>query len=262
MANKIYLQLEHVGTVDNIKPSVSVIIPTYQEEQYIGETLAELTRAKEFSETKGIQSELIVADAGNDRTSEIARRFTDRVFKLNHDGVSRARNIGASKAQGNILVFVDADALVSSNTISEVARDFEDEKAAAVVSYVLPDNRHSLSASEKLFFKLDVFFIRHLVKSSRLFVKFYTRGDLIAVRREAFMEVGEFNEKLNVMEITELLEKLSNIGKVKVLSGPVFESGRRIRRYGLIKNYLVWFRNFASYIVSKRPYSKTWEPIR
>jgi glycosyltransferase involved in cell wall biosynthesis len=181
---------------------------------------------------------------------------------LGSKGVSKARNFGASKAQGEVLVFEDADAIVPENILNDIAETFTDSSVAGAVSYVLPRKREILSASEKLFFELDAFFIRKIAICSGVFLRFYTRGDVIAARKENFFKVGGFDEKLNCMEITDLLEKLAKSGLIKVLNVPVFESSRRIKRYGLVKTYLIWWRNFLSFFVLKKPFSATWEPVR
>jgi glycosyltransferase involved in cell wall biosynthesis len=252
----------NLKAVATIRANISVIIPTYREEPYIKRTLAALTRAKTASEQKKIQSELILVDSGIDKTAEIAKKFTNKIFVSNFRGVSKARNLGASKAEGNVLVFVDADVLVPSKIIDEVQKVFAHKNTVAAVTYVLPQKNGGLSASEKIFFKLDSFFISKIVKKCRTFMTLYTRGDLVAVRKDSFVDVKGFDEDLNCMEITELIRKLLKKGNVEVLGIPVFESCRRIRRYGLWKNYLLWLKNYASDFLRKKPFSNTWEPIR
>jgi len=221
-----------------------------------------LSKAQKFSEHAGVQSEIIIVDSGRDKTFEKARKYTSKTFKLGSKGVSKARNFGASKAQGEVLVFEDADAIVPENILNDIAETFTDSSVAGAVSYVLPRKREVLSASEKLFFELDAFFIRKIARYSGVFLRFYTRGDVIAARKENFFKVGGFDEKLNCMEITDILGKLAKSGIVKVLNVPVFESSRRIKRYGLVKTYLIWWRNFLSFFVLKKPFSATWEPVR
>jgi len=252
----------NVRKVKAIQTRVSIIVPTYEEEAYIENTLSSLERAVNSAEHRHVESEVIVVDAGTDNTYEKAKRFTENVYKTDHDGVSRARNLGASKANGNILVFVDADTIVPLNILSELEKTFAHKDVVASVGYVLPDGNNDLSVSERLFFKLDSFFIRRIVKFSKIFLKFYTRGDMLAVREKTFREVGGFDLKLNCMEITELLARLSKRGKIEVLDVPIYESGRRIRRYGLARNYMIWGRNFVSFNLLKKPFSSTWEPVR
>lgn len=85
---------------------VSVIIPTYNEEDVIKECLRSLNKQnyKDF--------EVIVVDDGSiDKTLERIQdtRYGIRVFKQRHKGAGAARNLGARRAKGEILVFVDAD---------------------------------------------------------------------------------------------------------------------------------------------------------
>lgn len=93
---------------------ISVIIPVYNEEKVIGNCLRSL-------ENQTIKTEIIVIDDGStDATiAEIQNTKSEinlLLFKQNHLGPGVARNLGAGKATGDILVFVDAD--------MEFAQDF------------------------------------------------------------------------------------------------------------------------------------------
>ena len=84
---------------------VSVIIPTYNEEESIGDCLLSL-------QSQNIDSyEIVVVDDGStDKTVDIVKKFNDvKLFTQGHRGAGAARNLGTSKSQGEILVFVDAD---------------------------------------------------------------------------------------------------------------------------------------------------------
>lgn len=227
---------------------ISIIIPTYQEEKYIKETLARLARAKSLAASKGIESEIFVVDSGHDKTLELAKAITEKVFKFKERGVSKARNFGASKATGDILLFMDADVIVPADLLEEVMRTFKDEAVVAAISRVQPLNfgSPSLSASKRLFYLLDDVFVKNCVKH-KLLLRFYNRGDVLAVQRDSFFKTGEFNEKLATMEITELIIKLSEVGRVALLKTTVYESVRRLERWGVLKSYLVWWKYYASY---------------
>jgi glycosyltransferase involved in cell wall biosynthesis len=240
-----------------------MVIPTYQEEEYIKETLVHLARAKSAATSKGIESEILVVDSGHDKTFKFARRTTDKVFKFRERGVSKARNFGASKASGDILLFIDADVIVPVNLLEEVARTFEDKAVVAAISRVLPRTlrSHSLSVSKRLFYLLDDIFVKNCVKH-KLFLRFYNRGDVLAVYRDSFFKTGGFNEKLTIMEITELILKLSEVGRIALLNTTVYESVRRLKQWGLLKSYLVWWRNYASYQLVRRPIDEHYEVVR
>jgi glycosyltransferase involved in cell wall biosynthesis len=91
------------------KPEVSIIIPAYDEEKYIGVCLKSLAE-----QTHPAYEVIVVDDGSTDRTVEIVQQFVakDNRFKLlqqNHQGPGEARNLAARQAQGNILLFCDAD---------------------------------------------------------------------------------------------------------------------------------------------------------
>lgn len=94
--------------------SISVIIPAYDEEKCLGETLESIQRAKDFLlEKAAVPTQVIVVDNDSvDSTAEIALSFRAKVVKEPKHNVARVRNAGASSALGNVLVFIDADTIV------------------------------------------------------------------------------------------------------------------------------------------------------
>ena len=93
---------------------ISVIVPAYNEERYLGETLKSIQRAKEYLLNKdAVQTEIIVVDNGStDSTSDLARSCGASVVEEPKHNIARVRNVGASSAKGNVLVFIDADTIV------------------------------------------------------------------------------------------------------------------------------------------------------
>ena len=88
---------------------LSIIIPTYNEENYLPLLLKSI-QAQNFSDY-----EIIIADAGSqDRTREIARDADCRVVDGGLPAVGRNR--GAESAQGEYLLFLDADVCLTDGT--------------------------------------------------------------------------------------------------------------------------------------------------
>lgn len=87
---------------------VSVIIPTYNEEKFIGRCLASLQKQKLDN---GDELEIIVVDDGStDQTVNRVKSFTNvKLLHQSHKGPALARNQAAKHARGEILVFIDAD---------------------------------------------------------------------------------------------------------------------------------------------------------
>lgn len=102
-------------------PNISVVIPALNEEAYLGETLAAVSLA--ISEL-GEVAEVIVANSGSeDRTVEIAKEHGARVVEAGKGNVAIARNAGAREAQGEILVFVDADTLWPAQLLVRISQE-------------------------------------------------------------------------------------------------------------------------------------------
>lgn len=102
---------------------LSIVIPAYNEAAGLGETLADLNRARTFLERKNkIQSEIIVVDnASDDATAEVARASGATVVFEKQKSIARARNSGAHVSTGDVLVFVDADTIVPDRVLWRIA---------------------------------------------------------------------------------------------------------------------------------------------
>lgn len=108
-------------------PRVSVVIPAYNAEATIGKCLASLS-AQTFRDF-----EAIVADDGStDQTAEIAARFATVVRAERNLGAGAARNLGASRAVGNILAFTDSDVVLPSDWLARIVKLFDERGARCV----------------------------------------------------------------------------------------------------------------------------------
>lgn len=239
---------------------ISVILASKNEEKYIGNTLEKVDEASGEARKQNINTEIILIDSSTDNTFKEAKRFTENVYAFLPKGVSKARNYGASLARGKILVFMDADTIMQRTSLIEVFNDFKDSTTVSTIPYVLPLYRQK-SFSSILFYVIDKKYVK-LCAYVKFFIKFYNRGDMTAIRKDIFGKINGFDEKLHMLEITDLLLKASSYGKIKVLSTPVFESGRRLKRWGLLKSYKVWWKNYFSFYVFKHLHDSKYEVVR
>lgn len=119
-----------------MKPSsISIIIPAYNAEETLAATL-------KSSLHQTLQAcEIIVVDNGShDRTAAIAASFGEQIeyiFSPNNEGVSRARNIGAERAVGEWLLFLDADDQLLPHSLETLLTAAEDQQAKVVYGMVI-----------------------------------------------------------------------------------------------------------------------------
>lgn len=113
---------------------VSVVIPTYNVENYIGHCVSSLLR-----QTYRNIEVIIVSDGSTDRSVEICREMqkTDgriRIIEKENGGVSSARNMGIRCAAGDYLMLVDGDDWVEQNTIETMLQAIQDNQTDACFS--------------------------------------------------------------------------------------------------------------------------------
>lgn len=101
---------------------VSVIIPAFNEEKLLSQTLAAVASAAQAWTARGWESEVVVCDNNStDRTAEIARAAGATVVFEPINQIGRARDAGARVATGEWFVFIDADSWPSVELFADIA---------------------------------------------------------------------------------------------------------------------------------------------
>jgi glycosyltransferase involved in cell wall biosynthesis/4-amino-4-deoxy-L-arabinose transferase-like glycosyltransferase len=101
-------------------PSVSMIVPVYNNPRDLRECLAAL-----IASAHPDAEIIVVDDASTDDTPSVAAQMGVHVLQLaKNSGPAVARNYGASQAQGDILFFVDADVVIASDAVRRVVQLF------------------------------------------------------------------------------------------------------------------------------------------
>ena len=203
---------------------ISVIIPTMNEEKYIGRLLKSIKDA-------GFNGEIIVVDGGSkDRTMKIARKYGAKVY-VKKGNVAFARNYGARKAHGDIFVFLDADMVVGRNFFREVRKKIHKFRTL-VFNPLGNDMNGKASYLAFLFNKIMAQFIKFGLK--------YMTGGGVVVTRKYFEMAGGFNERMIVAEDMEFLLKAG--GKL----GMVKENRFSYRRYVKYRDIAVFVYSFLT----------------
>lgn len=176
------------------RSGISVVIPTRNGARTLSACLESL-RAASFPPAEII----VVDDASNDGTGDIARRFDCRVIRADENiGAARAKNRGAREATGDILFFTDDDVIVSRDALARLAENFDDARVAGVVG--LLDRKIPFDDFASNFKNLWMRFTYERAPRERIGL-FYT--SVAAMRREIFLALGGFDENYRGASIAE-----------------------------------------------------------
>jgi glycosyltransferase involved in cell wall biosynthesis len=108
---------------------VSVVVPTYNEENNLGECLRSLMR-----QTYPDYEVIVVDDGSSDKTVDIAEGFGVTILRQQHKGPGIARNNGAEVASGEVLCFLDADMTFSPEFLTKLTEPIERGEAIGTSS--------------------------------------------------------------------------------------------------------------------------------
>ena len=182
---------------------VSVVIPAFDEEAYLGATLASVGRAAaRLSERAGVSAEVFVVDNdSSDSTAAVARGFSAVVVRESHHNVARVRNTGARFAGGDVLVFVDADTVVPEELLCRVVEALAEP--GCLGGAVDTDYRPA-----KLTSKIYLWFWRVAGKLLGM-----AQGATQFCRRDAFDALGGYDETLYMGEDVDFYLRLRRLAK-------------------------------------------------
>lgn len=198
---------------------ISVIIPAYNEEKYIGKTIQRLLEQEEKAE------EIIVVDNNSkDKTAEIANGMGAKVVTETVQGMIPARNRGFNEANYEIIARLDADTLVEKDWIKRIKEDFKDEELVGVSGPAYYYTFPKILQSKSWPFRLYYLAIKRALKHDILF------GPNMAIRKSAWEKVKNevcLDDK-KVHEDIDLSIHLAKYGKLKTdLNLTVATSARR-----------------------------------
>ncbi len=211
---------------------ISVVIPTFNEEENIAQCLVSLCHQT----VPRNEYEIIVVDGGSkDQTREIAAKYADKVFIQTSKKVGGARNDGVKEAKGEIIATTDADCIIPPGWIKRIADDFRRDRALAqLYGPVYPieegvKNRFSLLLANT-FSRIGYY--------SQTF--YYTLGCNTAFRKDAFVKAGGYR-CIDAGDDLEIAMRLKDLGTVK-FDGKlkVGFSMRRYKQYGTMQSLYEW----------------------
>jgi glycosyltransferase involved in cell wall biosynthesis len=209
------------------KPRVSVIIPAYNEERYLGDTLESVKQAIEeyHKDHQATVEVLVVNNNSSDRTEAVARAHGARVVFESRNQISVARNAGAKAARGEIFAFLDADDHMSANFLSSL------DEAMRSGAYIGGAGRIRWDKQSTW-----VHLFNSLGNCLRLVLG--VSNALPFTSRDTFEKVGGFDERYYAGEDMKFAADLKRLGKKEgkkfciIKDGYVLKSARKFDRYG------------------------------
>ena len=232
----------------------SIVIPTLNEENIINQTI------KQFDDVKDVYNlELIVSDSNStDQTVDNSKLYADKILisKIDSCNISKVRNLGASKASHDLLVFLDADIIISDTKVffENLINIFRNKDIVAVSPRILVDPKLE-NFSDKCIHSL-ISFISNVMN---FFGFGYSRGGCQVIRSDIFKKINGYNEKYIAGEDVDLFRRLSKLGKTRIANNiTVYESPRRYREFGYVNVLFSWFMNWFYTLFFKKSFSTKW----
>ncbi|ELY47641.1 glycosyltransferase [Natronorubrum sulfidifaciens] len=231
-------------------PSLSVLVPAYNEAGYVSRAITSLLEAEYPTE----QIEIIVIDDGStDETAAEARSFDSdlvRVVTKANGGKYSALNYGLLFAEGEIIATVDADSIVAPDALTRIVAPFADDPdLGAVASNVTIWNRDSLlTRCQQLEYTIGVNIYRRML--DHFGIVLIVPGCLGAYRRDALEGVFAYDPETLTEDFDVTMKVLRSGYRVTVSDARVYTEApdtwaslynQRLRWYR--GNYMTLFKH-------------------
>jgi GT2 family glycosyltransferase len=206
------------------RPSLSIIVPAFNNPRDLEECLSPL-----LAEAPPDTEIIVVDDGSTEQIRSVATAKRVSVVRLDQNaGPSSARNAGARRATGDVVLFIDSDVVVAAGAIDHLLQVFaeNDDVAAVFGSY---NNRPRATGVVSQYRNL----LHHYVHQTGNPEASTFWAGFGAIRRQAFEAVGGFDEKrfTRCMEDIELGYRLRRANKRIVLDKRI--QGTHLKRWTL-----------------------------
>ncbi len=207
---------------------ISIILPAHNEVDYIEETLNSI-KAQDFKDYETI----VVCDGCTDNTLEKVKKSADKIVVLKtRKGPATAKNEGAKMANGDFLVFLDADTKITNGLLKSIYKD--KDKYTIGTTRIRPSNN---KLKHKIMMTLKNYLICPLGVSN----------GIIFCTKENFEKYNGFPD-VNKREDGFFVRELKKEGKFYISDKYVISSTRRFDKKGYIGVLFYWIKE----IIKKR----------
>jgi glycosyltransferase involved in cell wall biosynthesis len=234
---------------------ISIIVPAFNEERLLGQSLEHIKASAAAFATRAWESELIVCNNNStDQTPAIAQAAGAQVIFEPINQIARARNAGAAAASGDWLLFIDADSHPTPELFSDVADQIQSGKCLAGGATVRLEGDYPLA-------RRIIGVWNSISRVCRLMA-----GSFIFCQTQAFREIGGFSKELFASEEIDLSKRLKKLArkrgkKIVILTRhPLLTSARKLHLYSVREHLRVILRMTFSggRSLTKREACHTW----
>lgn len=226
---------------------VSVVIPAFNEEKYIGDTLFSLLKSEQATD---INYEVILVDNNStDKTQQVAQKFKDgmdlRIIKETTQGRGAARARGFEEAKGDIILSADADTIFYKGWVEKLTNAIKEDVVAVTTSCKIVD---LTPVNNTIFdFIQPILMILYTI----CFGHFWLSGFSFGILKSVYQKSGGFDTNLQGQEDIDLSFRVAKLGKIKFINKPVIFSGRRFKK-GILHGLYEYFKNFTEVFILKK----------
>jgi glycosyltransferase involved in cell wall biosynthesis len=227
-----------MGSSNNSPLTVSVIIPTRNEEQGITECLTAV-----FNQTFKPFEVIVVDGRSTDNTIEVASKFPVKIFTESEpSSLPNARNVGVENSQGEILFIMDSDVILSKDCIMNAVKYFEDPQIIGVIP--VEDN-----VAHSRLEKIQIDYFRGSANPIRTGIGISVFAEFL---RKSVFEKTKFDSGLGYGEDGDfqrrLLSSYGNSGKIVRSSGSMISAHYSHSLKELFSQYSWYGRTFRGYL--------------
>ncbi len=240
-------------------PSVSIVIPAFNEEKYIGRLLASLYKLPQ----ENILEIIVVDNKSTDKTREVVLGFMKtqpllRLVEESKKGVMWARNRCVEEARGEVIAFLDADTYVGEKWLSKINDCFE---SGEVVCLSGPSFYYDMSLLARVSARMYWWFAATFVYKITGYLGNFAN---LALRAKSLKEVGGIDTSIEFYgDDTNVPRRLSKVGKVIFTTRFfVHASARRFNKEGLFRTTWTYARGFFSEALVHKPVTKGYTEVR
>ena len=187
-------------------PVISVVIPVYNKEKFIENTIYSV-----LNQTLSDFELIIVDDSSTDKSLSIIDSIKDKrikTYSIKNSGVSKSRNYGVEKSSSNLIAFLDADDLWKNNHLEQLYKLYLENPNCGMyaMSYIKNINFKSY---KKSYFGLSNFsgILENFFTSSS--VDCIASSSSVMIPLNVFKKINGFNENLKKREDTALWIKIA-----------------------------------------------------